>query len=191
MLLKSSVSREIASYCFLDSDFHTPSQIAERKGEARQKSLNLHIWSQKELENYLLIPQAIHRVIGGRAGGERPLPTVDLIREKLFELAGELKDEVTDALAVELNAENKPAGLTQAYRAARERMAPLWDTVDGRLSIVSGKVTLAKLSEWLQQDYGLSVSAAAVARVLRRNEISDEVVQVLSAIENGEPFQTE
>jgi hypothetical protein len=66
-------------------------------------------------------------------------------------------------------------------------MAPLWDTLDGMLSIASGKVILAKLSEWLQQDYGVSVSAAAVARVLRRDEIAHEVVQVLSAIENGGP----
>jgi len=188
MLLRGSVSREITSYCFFDSDFHTPSQIAERRAEAHRNGLNLHIWSRKELENYLLVPQAIHRVIGGRAGDERPLPTVDLIREKLFELAGGLKDEVMDALAAELLAQNKPGGPTQANRAARERMAPLWDTLDGRLSIASGKVILAKLSEWLQQDYGVSMSAAAVARVLRRNEIAHEVVQVLSAIEDGEPF---
>src|SRR5580658_5849901 len=69
------------------------------------------------------------RLIGGRAGDERPLPTVDLIREKLFELAGELKDEVMDALAAELLTQNKPAGPTQANRAARERMGPLWDTL--------------------------------------------------------------
>ena len=51
MLLRSSVSREITSYCFFDSDFHTPNQIAERKAEAHREGLNLHIWSRKELEN--------------------------------------------------------------------------------------------------------------------------------------------
>jgi hypothetical protein len=188
MLLRSSVSQQVRSYCIFDSDFHSTRQIAARHAEATEKGLSLHVWSKKELENYLLVPQAIQRVVQRRTREGRVAPMADVISRKLFALAGEFEYEVMDALAAELLAENKAAGPTQANRAAREKVASVWGTVEGRLSIISGKLLLGRLSEWLQQDYGVSISAAAIARMLLRSEIAEEVVQVLSAIEYGESF---
>ncbi len=57
MLLSTSIGQNIRSYCIFDRDFHTPAQIAMRKNEAQKKGLSLHIWSKKEIENYLLVPE--------------------------------------------------------------------------------------------------------------------------------------
>lgn len=190
MLLRTAVGQEIRSYCIFDSDFHTPNQIAQRKAEAGSKDIYLHIWERKEIENYLLVPEAILRSMGARhtpREGESNL-SVQLISEKLFELAGEFEHEVMDAYASEFLSENRAGGPTQANRSARDVMAARWDTTEGRLSLVSGKQLLAKLSTWAQERYGVALSGARVARTLRRGEIADEVVGVLTAIENGEPF---
>ena len=117
-----------------------------------------------------------------------PNLSVQLISEKLFEFAGEFEHEVMDAYASEFLSENRAGGPAQANRSARDTMGTRWDTSDGRLSLVSGKQLLAKLSTWAQERYGVALSAARVARALRRGEIADEVVGVLTAIENGEPF---
>jgi hypothetical protein len=148
----------------------------------------LHVWKNKEIENYLLVPQAIYRTLARRAREVEPRLTADLISQKLFELAGELRDEIMDAYSAEFLAENRTGGPTQANRAARERMAAHWETPEGRLSLVSGKQVLGRLSEWTQLNYGVPISPMRIARELRQSEIAREIVDVLEAIENNQPF---
>jgi hypothetical protein len=188
MLLRSAIGQDIRSYCIFDSDYHTPSQIAGRECQAREKEVNLHIWKRKELENYLLVPEAILRAVATVTRGTQPILTADLIGQKLFEFAGDLKDEVMDSFAAEFLVENRAGGPTQANRSAREHMALHWDTIAGRTSLVSGKVLLAKLSVWTQEHYGVTISPMRIARGMCRNEIAEEVVEILTAIEYNQPF---
>ena len=189
MLLATAIGRSIRSYCILDSDFHTRNQIAFREKASHEKNLNLHIWKRKELENYFLAPTVIRRVIVKRAKGNAEIPTAEQLAGKLFDISGQFEHEVMDALAVDLLFENRSGGPTVANRLARERMYPLWATLDGRLSLVSGKQALSKLSDWLQDSYGISISTAAIAHEMRMSEIPNEIVKVLSSIEYGEPFE--
>jgi len=188
MLLSKAIGHNIRSYCIFDSDFHTPAQIAARKSEAAEKGLSLHIWEKKELENYFLVPAAIFRTVAGRARENEPNMSVELIEQKLFEFANELHDAVMDSLAAEYLAENRAGGAVQANRLARERMSPNWDTPQGRLALVSGKDLFAKLSEWMQTNYGVAISVPRIARQMRQSEISNELTEVLTAIEMNEAF---
>jgi hypothetical protein len=63
MLLKNSVDEDILVYCLFDSDYHTDEEIEERITDAKRLSVELHIWKKKEIENYLLVPSAINRLI--------------------------------------------------------------------------------------------------------------------------------
>jgi predicted ATPase len=187
MLMAASVDRDVRSYCIFDSDFHTPNQIASRHAEAEEKGLSLHIWQRKEWENYLLVPEAIFRAIAPRVRGVEPPLSAEAIRCKLFELAGDLRDAVLDGYASEFLVENRPGGVAQANRMARDRVAN-WDSHDARLAFVSGKLVVARLSAWLQEVYGVAISATRIARVMRRSEIASEIIDVLSAIEAGQPL---
>ena len=188
MLLGSAIGQEIRSYCIFDSDFHTPRQIAAREQEARGKGVNLHIWKRKELENYLLVPSAILRTLAPKIRNDQPSLTSEIISQKLFEFADALSEEVMDAYASEFLADYRAGGPSHANRSARERMGSSWEGVEGRLSLVSGKEMLAKLSAWTQESFGLTISQTRIAREMRRSEIADEVVEVLTAIENNLPF---
>jgi hypothetical protein len=188
MAMNTAVGQNVRSYCIFDSDFHTPGQIATREAEALEKGVSLHIWSRKEIENYLLVPTAIRRVIARRIQDRGQLPAHDAIAQKLFQLAGELEIQVFDAFVAEFHSEDRRGGPTQANPAARERIYPKWTTTEGRLALAPGKEILSKLSQWLQEDYGVSMSSLVIAREIRRNEMPDEIVQVLTSIEHGDPF---
>jgi len=188
MAMGAAVGQNVRCYCIFDSDFHTPTQISARKNEARARHVSLHIWARKEIENYLLVPAAIARVITSRARSARPVPSADTLAERIFDFAGQLENDVLDSFAQEFHAENRAGGSSQANGSARDQMYPRWSTSEGRLAIVSGKLILARLSEWLQREHGLSISPMAIARGMRRSEIPAEVVDVLTAIENGGPF---
>src|SRR5439155_18436202 len=49
----------IITYCIFDSDYHTEEEKIKRLEDAKANEINLHIWSKKEIENYLLVPSAI------------------------------------------------------------------------------------------------------------------------------------
>ena len=63
---RNGEGKPIATYSLFDSDFHTDEEIAERYEEARQNRVYLHVWQRKEIENYLLVPDAISRLIARR-----------------------------------------------------------------------------------------------------------------------------
>ncbi len=59
MLLRNSGGEAITTYCVLDSDYFSEEEKAHRLQQAIDRNVELHIWSRKEIENYLLVPWAI------------------------------------------------------------------------------------------------------------------------------------
>ena len=83
MLLRNAGGEEIVTYCFLDSDYHTPSQTKKRKAEARAKRVQLHIWKRKEIENYLVNSNLIHRVILNRTPAQIDPPLLKDVKNQI------------------------------------------------------------------------------------------------------------
>jgi hypothetical protein len=99
-----------------------------------------------------------------------------------------LYDECLDAIATELHARDRAAGLAPANRTARAPLDKARETLDERLSIVSGKQVISKLSAWSQLEFGIAIGSRALARHITANEIAVEVNQVLASIEAASPF---
>lgn len=189
IFLRNAGGEEIISYCIFDSDYHTSEEIEKRYDDAKKNKIQLHIWARKEIENYLLIPQAIQRIISNSIPKGSIPPKVDEISEQIDKIALELKDSVFDAMATEYQIQNKAAGLTNANRLARNRINNAWETREGRFSVISGKSTISKLSDWSKTKYGVSFSSARIAKELLRYEIAPEVAAIMSAIETGQGFK--
>ena len=62
-LFYEETSGAIKCYCILDSDYYTDKYKASQMKSAQDAHLHLHIWAKKEIENYILIPKAIYRII--------------------------------------------------------------------------------------------------------------------------------
>ncbi|MBN1664222.1 MAG: AAA family ATPase [Deltaproteobacteria bacterium] len=188
MLLKNAGGQSIAVYCILDSDYHTEIEIAKRKQEAKAAGVQLRIWELKEIENYLLVPSAIRRVIASRVSRRKAAPSIEEIVQKLEKIFSDLKDEIFDAFSAEIYAQDRKLGAAGANKVARAYLVKKWKTYNGRLSVVSGKEVLSRLSKWSQDRYSVSLSASLIARQLKLEEIPNEVIEVIRAIENCENF---
>jgi predicted ATP-dependent endonuclease of OLD family len=185
MLLKNSGGEEIKTYCILDSDYHTDDEKANRAADADNKSVELHIWSRKEIENYLIIPSTIARLINNRLDiSLEPVNTKD-ITKVIDDITTTLKDATTDAIAHEILLLDRARGLPNANRKAREKVEEAWQTREGRISIVSGKQLLSMLSQWYKENYNVSFGVMAIVGQLHAIEIPDEIIKVITAIENG------
>lgn len=187
MLLQNSVGMAIRVYSIFDADYRTPKQLAARKAEAIARGIDLHIWAEKEIENYVLVPEPILRVVQAGATNGRE-PSLESISKKIDELVRSLKDECFDSICHEYFIEERGTAIQRANRSARERVAEHWATSEGRRRLVCGKNVLRKLSDWCQKEFGASLNATRIARAMTRDDLSPEIVDLLTKIERQLPL---
>jgi len=188
--LKNAGGEDILTYCLLDSDYHTDEQKAGRYAEARANGVELHIWSRKEIENYLLVPEAIQRAIesNGRSS-TKSVPSIEDIIGEINRIAESFREEVFDNLCSEL-AMNRALAAGTANKKARERLNEAWKSFEGRLDLIPGKQAVSNLSAWSQRSFGASLSSAKLANSLRSSEVHIELRAVVGAIETRVPFSS-
>jgi len=186
--MKNASGETISAYCILDSDYHTEDEIAERYKQADTHRIKLHIWARKEIENYLLIPAAIARLILKRMVDQGAAPSPGAVQNKIDEIANRMQDDVFDALSHEYLSRDRRGGVKRANQNARQRLDQAWDTRLGRLSVIPGKRVISQLSEWSQNSFGVPFGPVTLARMLEKREVPAEIRAVVKAIETRKSF---
>lgn len=186
MFLKNAADEDITTFCVLDSDYHIAEEKSERLKQAKRKGVQLHIWARKEIENYLLIPEAIQRVISSKIKNNDTPPSVNEIITQIDKIAEQFKDKINDALVDEYYHRNKGSGAGKATQKAREHIGDAWKTYEGRFAIVSGKAVISSLSEWSQKKFKVSFSTNIIAKEMKKDEMPAEVTDIITAIENNQ-----
>jgi hypothetical protein len=180
--------QDVSIYCILDFDYHVPQQIAERMARADEKGIRLKIWSKKELENYLLIPTAIERLIGSTAKRNTKGLTRKTVEQQMTEIAETMKADIIQSIAQEVHVANHKFDVKKCMQEAESMVSRCWGTFDGKMMLVNGKAMLTELNRWTQSKFSVSFTNARLARELYGDEIDDEVRLTLTAIEFNEPF---
>jgi hypothetical protein len=187
--LKNAGGDDITTYCLFDSDYHTQEQITVRQKEAASHGVELHIWSKKEIENFLIVPSAVQRIIAFGCKSNCTPPTVDTVTREIDRIANCLKDDLFDNLCTEY-ASNRAHAAGTANKYARERLSQAWGTFAGRVSIIPGKQAISLLSDWSQKNFGATLNANKLATTLQIEEIDSELASVVEAIETQRPLAT-
>ncbi|MCU1300698.1 MAG: hypothetical protein JWQ87_982 [Candidatus Sulfotelmatobacter sp.] len=187
MTLKNAVGDRITTYCILDSDYHSEGEIRERYEDAKRRGVNLHVWSRKEIENFLVQPRSIRRVLTSRVKGHE-VPSQIELNNKILEICERERRSVEDGMASALIQANRKLDLISANKSARARVDEMWKVENNRPMLVSGKDLLARLSEWTQKEFGAAFGAPAIARHSTVNDIDPELASIIRAIEGGSDF---
>ena len=185
--------RESSAHRILDSDYHTQEEVGERfAGSEKTRNISLHIWKKKELENYLLVPEAIRRVILDRIAVDKMPPSLDDPKKELEKIAADLLDDTVDLFATSIHAREKRLDpkfdLKTANQRARAVVANRWNNLAERLGVIGGKKALARVAEWSKRNFAVSLGASSLASALKPQEINDEIRAVLMALERNEMF---
>ncbi|MDX2152889.1 MAG: ATP-binding protein [Bryobacteraceae bacterium] len=186
MAFKNAIGNNIKTYCIFDRDYHTPKEIKERYQKATQRGISLHIWQRKEIENYLLEPTVIARVIQARNRSTKMPPLPSEVRKFLEDVCDREKDKTQDSIADAIHLQNRKGGLPRASRQARSILKRRWNKQ--KLYIVSGKTLLGHLSTWAQREYAVSLGAATIVRAFTSQEVPTEIRGVIDAIEAAASF---
>jgi hypothetical protein len=184
MALKNAVGDRITTYCIFDKDYHTTEEQTERYDQAKERTISLHIWERKEIENYLLDHNVIARLIKQRAKMTAPTPAA--VQAFLLEACEEEKDTTFDAIATHLGHQDKTLGPGGANKAARALLDQHWQ--QDKLHLVGGKTLLSRLSTWTQEQYKTTIGPMAIAKAFTANEVPAEMREIITTIEENKPF---
>ena len=167
---------DIKTYCILDRDYHSDEEIHQLYLQADENHLVLHVWSKKEIENYLLAPKALARVAGIKQEGQE----WDEFQEGLFHELDGLYTNIEGSKLNELCKIDRSKTPSIYLPEVRKWLASNWGTLEGRLSIACGKDVISIVNSWIKEKYNKSSSRSKIIAALRPEDIPFEMKQVIS-----------
>lgn len=174
----------IVTYCIFDSDYHTEETKDKRLIEAKEHEINLHIWKKKEIENYLLVPPAICRLV--RIKKKQAEITDSEISDLITKLCEEHRDDVIDSFATEIRNRDTSKDIKTVNQIARKYINEKWE--NEKWNLVSGKSILSEIFSWISENYKVSLNKFLLAREITLSEIESEIIKVITCIENKTDF---
>jgi hypothetical protein len=172
-----------------DRDFFCDEDINDVLSNLRRSVQLAHVHDRKEIENYLLVPEALDRAIA-RSVAERldkghkvksaPRPSGEL----LIELTDDLRDDA-EAQHIEKYAHyfktvrrdgTDGSALT---KAAMRRFRERWADPKTRLCMAPGKEALRRLRERLAEELGISLSDSRIVEAMRTEDIGSDLRSLL------------
>jgi hypothetical protein len=119
---KNGDGQRIRSFAILDGDYFPPEEHEERYAEARDWGVQLRIWSRKEIENFLLVPEAIARFIETEATGSGC--TSDLVTDEIDRIIESLRrDPIEDTVAAILHSRDRKGAVYRRQTRGRVSMS--------------------------------------------------------------------
>jgi hypothetical protein len=58
-----------------------------------------------------------------------------------------------------------------------------WDREGRRLNLIPGKEALVRVNQWLQREYGISLTPTSIINAMTDSEIPDGIVRLIEQVE--------
>lgn len=188
-VFKNGLEDDIKIYSIFDRDFRSDEELLERKRKARDLGFELHIWERKEIENYLLSPKTIARVINDRVRRKSDKVTVEAVKDAMKKIADDLKNATLEDLMNGIGkVQNRGVTHGTVHRMAKERLEKAWETFEGKVSIISGKLFINAISEWSMKNYHVKISDYILNGYIEASDLCSEIVSVLGSIDGLKNF---
>lgn len=171
-ITKISSGNTIQTYCILDKDYSKEENNIKMTQEANEHGINLIIWDSKEIENYLINPNVIYRIIRQ----EKEISLDEII--KLIEsILNKNKDNIICQFGQKIQEEDKSLGYTAITKKAIEIVESHWNSLDEKIKICSGKEILKSIKAEIQHKYKISFSNNKIAKSFKSNEINQDIIK--------------
>lgn len=166
-------------FAILDSDYYTENQLDEQQIKARENNLNLHIWRKKELENYLINPKLLYRLINNQK-----VEYTQFLHE-YEKYVDTYKQGVIDAYTTMIqNESNNRIEAGTAAKRARKYVESKWNNIDEKLCIAPGKSLLKGTNKWMYDNFKVHCSIQCIFNEMKLEDIDGEVIEVINQLVN-------
>ena len=189
--IETTLGGKILAAAVLDKDYRCDGECSAIVRECKLFCNYVTIHECKEIENFLLVPEAIDRAAATR------------ISDRARRTGKEATYAENASMALEDFCATKKSYVTAQYLANRRRFERAnsrgidestineialqeldedWQDVASRLRIIPGKEALAAVNQYLQKVYGVTVTPTAIIDAMQMDEISSKLVHLLQEI---------
>ncbi len=190
--IETTLGAKILKGVIFDRDYRSDDEVEKHKKDFDKFCEFFHIHERKEIENYLLIPSVLEKAIQRRVK-DRSIRTNkkivfnEDIEQILTELTQQHKSQVMGQFLSKKGASLKAMepGLDSATINQRllEEFEGAWKDLHNRLMIVPGKKLLAKLNEYLQEHYDVTLSHSGILASMGAADIPKDLVNLIEQLE--------
>lgn len=190
--IELTLGTQIKKGVIFDRDYRSDGEIQKIEKFLLENVEIAHIHRRKEIENYLLEIGPLEKAIRSRMSERNSRSgTNDQFEEDveyLLEiLTDPLKNEVTGQYIAKnmeyIKKENPKLDTATVATAVMGECEALWNELKTRLHIVPGKRVISILNQYLQDKYQITISTTLVANQFSRDELSQEIVDLLEKLE--------
>jgi len=191
-ILESVIGKPVRALVIRDRDGLPDDLVTEVHRYVAEKERDVLVLEKTHIENYLLMPNVIWRVICDelreRGIGDAGLPTLEQIEEEIQHAMDSLYDETLDAIAVQINKHyhsyhDKHLDPSRLNQMAREFLKEKWPTLEGKLSVVPGKKALRTIRRRIQEKWKVSFTDNRIVEAMTEEEIPPEIKEIVSRLE--------
>jgi hypothetical protein len=140
--------------------------------------ITIIIWSRSEIENYLLDPETIARVSGAAP---------EAVALQTAEIHSRLRESTRAKFISEWVASAQEGCEQEMLAKAEQAFGALWSQVGRRVEIVRGTQVIKEMNLWLETGGYRAISANALAKAIRPQALTPEVLNVFLGIDDAVP----
>jgi len=174
-LSRDLLGNAVKIYVLLDRDYREDATIDALRDALKVSDVHVHVWHRKEIESYLLVPEAIARASGLEVG----------VVEQLMETA--IQSLRLDAQASFISRRQHDAKRGTDFKTIALATLPefehAWTDPRERIKLVPPKDALAAIAREAQALGARPVSVRSISAAIRGNEVEEEMSRVLLDIE--------
>jgi predicted ATP-dependent endonuclease of OLD family len=191
--LSKTLDADISIGAIYDRDYNCSDQITEIKNELDKNLVYSHIHSRKEIENYLLVPSVLNRVLDNAIAERKSRTDIQISKTTTI---GDLLVEITEGIKSKIQGqyiarrteylESKGTKIDSAdiTTATINNFEKRWKNLDSRLEIVPGKEVLRQLREKVQQLYSVNLTDIKIIDEFQFDEIPPDLKNLIINPEN-------
>ena len=190
--IEITLGTKIIVGAIFDRDYRSDAESKKIASELEKHCEFAHIHGRKELENFLLWPEAIARAIESRRVEQekrtgKPIKFHENVTTLLLALTDPLKHKVQSKyLGRRLQFQRSQTPGVDDSTITEKLMTQYeteWSRDEERLSLVPGKEVLAALNTHLQDNYGITITSSLIIDSFTRSEIPHDMVALIEQIE--------
>ncbi len=174
-LSRELLGNTVKIYVLLDRDYRSDATVEALRDALKGSDVHVHVWHRKELESYLLVPEAIARASG------MDIPILDQLMEQAID--GLRLDSQAAFIARRQQEAKRGTDFKTVAMTALPDFEKTWASPAGRITLAPPKEVLAGIAREVQALGGRPVSDRSISAVIRSDEVDDEMRQVLLDIE--------
>jgi hypothetical protein len=189
--METTLGVPVLAAAILDRDYRSNEECNKIQSACEAFCHFVAIHRRKEIENFLLIPEAMDRALrlrledrANRAGSSFDFKP--LAFDALNAFAEGKKAYVVSQIVSEARRFGRSAmpqaHETQAIESVYETFEAGWASFDGRMSAVPGKDALADFNKNAQEIYGSSVTPTAVIAAMAAPQVPEAIRELIMAI---------